>query len=259
MTKVIKKDIRKNFKKGSVDFIDLMGDVDNILSQISGATNGSLFLDVVEWIPILGDCVGGIRIGLRAKNIKKLIDALEKKLKKKKKKKKDKDDKYFKKCKGTYKTKSGKTLNIPKCGKTTGDWSNRKKPGDSNWKPKFGTPLFIALAKYGKTVIKFRKGYPVFDPFAYSKPGPKAIVNIGSFNKPVDRKNDMDRARDKYRQKLKAAGVLNSANWPWPPKNSKGNAPAGWTWHHHQNGRTMILIPQAIHGITRHCGGIHCN
>ncbi len=84
--------------------------------------------------------------------------------------KKDKDDEY-KDCKGTV-TFGGKKLNIPKCGKTKGKWSNPKKPGDSVWEPKPGTPLFLALAQYeyGKAGIRFEQGYPVFEPFAYSDP-----------------------------------------------------------------------------------------
>jgi hypothetical protein len=29
----------------------------------------------------------------------------------------------------------------------------------------------------------------------------------------------------------------------------------GWTWHHHENGRTMMLVPSEINRIFRHLGG----
>jgi hypothetical protein len=32
--------------------------------------------------------------------------------------------------------------------------------------------------------------------------------------------------------------------------------PKGMTWHHHQDGRTMQLVPESIHGRTGHTGWI---
>lgn len=31
--------------------------------------------------------------------------------------------------------------------------------------------------------------------------------------------------------------------------------PKGFTWHHHQNGKTMQLVPSDIHSTTGHTGG----
>lgn len=31
--------------------------------------------------------------------------------------------------------------------------------------------------------------------------------------------------------------------------------PAGYTWHHHQDGRTMQLVPADLHNAVRHTGG----
>ena len=33
------------------------------------------------------------------------------------------------------------------------------------------------------------------------------------------------------------------------------NTPRGYTWHHHQDGTTMQLVPRDIHGATGHTGG----
>lgn len=181
--------------------------------------------------------------------------------------KKDPKD-IYKGCSGKYKFGTGpnnKPLNIPRCAKGKGTWGdkkNRGKQGDSLWIPAKGTPLAKALKKYGKKGVRFKDGYPVFGPFAYKQSGVKAVLDIGYFNKPENRRDDMRRARDAYREILKLKGVTNAGSWPWPPKNSKGNAPAGWTWHHHQDGRTMILVPHEIHntgsGGVSHCGGIQC-
>jgi hypothetical protein len=32
--------------------------------------------------------------------------------------------------------------------------------------------------------------------------------------------------------------------------------PAGYTWHHHQDGRTMQLVPKDLHLAVRHAGGV---
>ncbi|MBX9570535.1 MAG: HNH endonuclease [Candidatus Obscuribacterales bacterium] len=31
--------------------------------------------------------------------------------------------------------------------------------------------------------------------------------------------------------------------------------PDGWTWHHHQDGKTMLLVPEKLHDNVRHTGG----
>ena len=31
--------------------------------------------------------------------------------------------------------------------------------------------------------------------------------------------------------------------------------PNGFTWHHHQDGKTMLLVPRKIHTACRHAGG----
>ena len=32
--------------------------------------------------------------------------------------------------------------------------------------------------------------------------------------------------------------------------------PEGYTWHHHQDGKTMLLVPSNLHGAVRHTGGV---
>ncbi|GIG60587.1 hypothetical protein Lfu02_49590 [Longispora fulva] len=34
------------------------------------------------------------------------------------------------------------------------------------------------------------------------------------------------------------------------------DTPDGYTWHHHQDGRTMQLVPTDIHEAVRHAGGV---
>jgi len=79
-------------------------------------------------------------------------------------------------------------------------------------------------AKYPKGVRFTRNGYPDFGPYAK-----KTIVFKKGFT---------GRAED-----IAAA-------------NKRFQAPDGWTWHHHQDGRTLQLVPTDLHDAIRHGGGI---
>ena len=35
----------------------------------------------------------------------------------------------------------------------------------------------------------------------------------------------------------------------------KASAPTGYTWHHVEDGKTMLLVPSDLHGAVRHTGG----
>ena len=32
--------------------------------------------------------------------------------------------------------------------------------------------------------------------------------------------------------------------------------PANYTWHHHHDGKTMLLVPRDIHDAVKHTGGV---
>jgi len=117
------------------------------------------------------------------------------------------------------------------------------------------------LTNYGKTGIEFKKGYPVFEPFAYrGYGGVKAVVKVDGLQ--GNRGSDFRKARDAYQEELKKAGDPNWAEWPKPNENSQGYAPKGYNWHHHQNRKTMILVPEEIHLVSKggvpHCGEVFC-
>lgn len=38
-------------------------------------------------------------------------------------------------------------------------------------------------------------------------------------------------------------------------RNRNTSTPAGYTWHHVEAGRTMLLVPSDLHGTVRHTGG----
>ena len=113
--------------------------------------------------------------------------------------------------------------------KKYGKWSNPKDPANSNWipDPKSKRGKAILKASGGKP-IKFKNGYPDFSPFAKKK------VQIDMQG---DHYYDFKKAN-------KAAGFGDTAK---PPK--------GMTWHHHEDGTTMLLIPKDINNKVSHTGG----
>lgn len=70
---------------------------------------------------------------------------------------------------------------------------------------------------------------------------PQGFPDFSKFSiKQVDIKLTGDRAKDFILANKKA---------------SLDKTPKGYTWHHHENGKTMQLIPSKIHGTVKHTGG----
>ncbi|MCM3479293.1 HNH endonuclease, partial [Caldibacillus thermoamylovorans] len=75
--------------------------------------------------------------------------------------------------------------------------------------------------------IKFSKeGFPDFSPYSKAKLEIEGLIG------------------DHYYDFKKANEVLGLKN-----------TPAGYTWHHVEDGKTMMLVPSDIHGAVRHTGG----
>jgi hypothetical protein len=115
--------------------------------------------------------------------------------------------------------------------KSNGRWTGKK--GNSTWK---STNADVNEITGGKG-IKFKNDYPDFSP--YSR---------GNYNF-----NDLDGTDadfDKVYEKIQKEKGLKSKNAGknWLKEN-------GLTPHHHQNGRTIQLIPSKLHGNIPHTGG----
>jgi hypothetical protein len=94
---------------------------------------------------------------------------------------------------------------------------------------------------YNGTVVQVpmtRDAFPMFEGFAYTQNGHRAIVDIDM----VGGTADFVAARAKYRELI------------GDPFFDEENLGIRHTWHHHQNRRTMILVPRDIHSIS-HTGG----
>lgn len=86
--------------------------------------------------------------------------------------------------------------------------------------------------KYNGRKVPFdRRGFPIFDNFAVAD---VKITQTG--------KRSVDNALAD-----KAARKQYGSDWTRPPKH---------TWHHHQDGKRMLLVPTALHDLVRHTGGV---
>lgn len=109
-----------------------------------------------------------------------------------------------------------------------GNWLGQR--ANSEWMPQPGSPLYEATG--GKPVV-FKQGYPDFEPFAYVRDGkPVELHDISLTGK----SSDIEKANAEYR---KLTGM---------------DPPEGYTWHHHQDCKTLILVPKVVNSIP-HTGG----
>jgi RHS repeat-associated protein len=120
----------------------------------------------------------------------------------------------------------------PRLPQTGGTWLDANgKPGErgnSFWHPDPNTARGREVLKAtGGRPVQFKNGFPDFSPFAKVKP-----VTI-------------DMVPD-HRKDFRAAGEKSGVGHP-PPK--------GYTWHHHEDCKTMILVPKAINNGVPHTGG----
>lgn len=137
----------------------------------------------------------------------------------------------------------------PRLPRTGGTWSGLE--GDSIWRSTH--PDVIAVTK-GQG-IRFRNGYPDFSEYSVGQ------VNIGQ----TGMASDFAEA-----DHLFAEGIMKGSRKPPPGMNRAdfihNGAPnasataryrrsAGLTWHHHQGGNRMLLVPTRLHANIPHTGG----
>ena len=97
-------------------------------------------------------------------------------------------------------------------------------------------PLPTSLQINGQTSITFSsQGYPDFSPFATTLT-PKNTVTL-----PAGQRNRSTDFTD--------ADTLAGITSVWRQQNNL-------TWHHHEDGVNMILVPTDIHDFVRHTGGV---
>jgi hypothetical protein len=137
----------------------------------------------------------------------------------------------------------------PRLPRSHGRWSNPNKPGNSTWMP--DRPDVKAIAPKG---IDFSNCYPNFRPWKVYE------VRINQAGLASDF-GDADAAL--ARRFAKGEGLPGGATSDEFIFNGEPNAAAvkryrkaaGLTWHHHQGGTTMLLVPTKLHANVPHTGG----
>ncbi len=120
-------------------------------------------------------------------------------------------------------------------------------PAPDKWTKKGGTVkidedgTWVYTNKKGQTV-RYPNGYPDFTEYAHPTVKPVEIEIASPTNRPLDNKNAN-----------KKAGLNKDSA---PPVASLNEAPEGYTWHHHQDGKTMILVDKKVHREFTHAGGV---
>ncbi|MCF6253008.1 MAG: HNH endonuclease [Methylococcaceae bacterium] len=107
-----------------------------------------------------------------------------------------------------------------------GNWINGTK-GNGDWMPDLSSSRTKEINKItGGKPVKFKNGYPDFSDYSEKTVKIDMRGNHGS----------------DFTQANKAAGY--------------NGTPKGMTWHHHQDGITMQLVPKKLHNEVPHTGGV---
>lgn len=99
----------------------------------------------------------------------------------------------------------------------------------------------------GPVHVNYRGGAPDFTPFMTHPSGVQAVrIDLTPGNRPADNRAAGQAAIAQYGDTMSDADRAIFA---------RGETPQGWTWHHHEDGRTMMLIPFEINDVFTHIGG----
>ncbi len=128
--------------------------------------------------------------------------------------------------------------------KTNGSWSNPNAVGDSNWHSTRSDVNAIT----GNQPIPFRNNFPDLSQWVYVENGVRGEVTLAGF---TTRNADVSAADDAY---AIVRGWLKRDGTPDRGRVVKLREDDGLTWHHHEDRRTMQLVPTALNKIP-HQGG----
>jgi hypothetical protein len=206
---------------------------------------------VIGFVPLLGDAVKGGRVLNKLADLGKAVDELAAGAAKLFGKTEDAAKAFWaskrnmeayrdalKACDGTTKCLDKAALHkgqqygsTPKSG-NGGNWNPPNGRGDGEWVPDAGSPLAEAIKP--RTSVTYKDGFPVFDgPNGFSQ-GSVKIPQTGDSGK------DLTLADEMFKKQT------GNADW---------TRPDGMTWHHKEDGTTMMLVPSAVNNNAGHAGG----
>ncbi|MCY8435085.1 MULTISPECIES: T7SS effector LXG polymorphic toxin [Bacillus] len=141
----------------------------------------------------------------------------------------------------------GKNETIKKFTKEQLATKPKNSPVPEKWEMKGGkveidkNGTWVYTNKHGQTV-RYPDGYPDFTPYMHPTVKPVEIEISKPTNRPAD-----------YKKANIEAGLNKDSD---PPVPSLNRPPSGYIWHHHQDGKTMILVEKDIHREFTHAGGV---
>ena len=139
-----------------------------------------------------------------------------------------------------------KKLNLEDFSKEVLETKPMNSPTPEKWLKKGGSisidekGIWTYTNKTGKTV-SYPNGYPDFTKYTHPTVKPVEIEVAIPKNPQADFKAANEKAR-----------LNKDSN---PPEPAVNKPPEGYTWHHHEDGKTMILVDEVIHREFRHIGG----
>ncbi|PFG12304.1 HNH endonuclease [Bacillus sp. es.036] len=145
--------------------------------------------------------------------------------------------------KGTGK---GEKLDIQNISKEILEFKPMNSPKPDKWYKKGGS-IFIddngvwTYTNKSGVSVRYPNGYPDFKPYMHPNVQPVKIEVYSPKNNPKD-----------FENANKAAKLTIDTD---PPIIDVRRPPEGYTWHHHQDGKTMMLVDEDIHREFRHIGG----
>ncbi|QLG39187.1 HNH endonuclease [Paenibacillus sp. FSL W7-1088] len=119
-------------------------------------------------------------------------------------------------------------------------------PVPQKWYNKGG---YISIDKNGTWTYTNKKGQSVSYPDGY----PDFSEYYHPTVKPVTIEVTVPKNPQEDFKKANIEAKLNKDSDPPVPASNK--PPEGYTWHHHEDGKTMILVDEDIHREFRHIGG----
>jgi hypothetical protein len=119
--------------------------------------------------------------------------------------------------------------------RSDGSWMVVGKEGDTGWKS--DKPEVNKIT--GNAPVPFKNGYPVFDKWSKGK------VELP----------DMEGTDDDFDEADKLYWKANEDKYNSAADVARMRQREGLTWHHHQDQKTMQLIPTALLGNVPHSGG----
>ncbi|WP_181676267.1 T7SS effector LXG polymorphic toxin [Listeria rustica] len=152
----------------------------------------------------------------------------------------------FSKIQSDLKIKATKDLEMKNISKKIMATKPMNSPVPEKWIKKGGSIAIDSKGTWSYTnkngqTVRYPDGYPDFTDYSHPSIKPVQIKVMSPKNPQAD-----------FKAANELAGLNKDSN---PPVPTLSRAPEGYTWHHHEDGTTMILVDFDVHQQFKHIGG----